>query len=56
MKNRKLIKSVLTLVVFAALCGSCEKFLEVAPQDLLTTEQHFRDKFDADAAVRGIYG
>jgi len=56
MKSRKQIKSVLLLVVFTAILGSCEKFLEVPPKDLLTSEQHYRDKFDADAAVRGIYG
>jgi starch-binding outer membrane protein, SusD/RagB family len=56
MKSRKQIKLVLSLVVFTAFLGSCEKFLEVPPKDLLTSEQHFRDKFDADAAVRGIYG
>jgi hypothetical protein len=56
MKNRHITGLVLSLMVLTGLLRSCEKFLEVPPQDLLTYDQHFRDKYDADAAVRGIYG
>ncbi len=55
MKNR-IIKLALFLMVFAAFFSSCDNFLEVAPKDVLSPEQHFQDKFDADAAIRGIYG
>ena len=35
---------------------SCQKFLEVEPKDRLTIEQTYRNVFDADAAVFGVYG
>lgn len=35
---------------------SCEDYLEVQPEDRLVEEQNYRDIFDADAAVIGIYG
>jgi len=35
---------------------SCEDYLEVQPEDKLVEEQNYRDVFDADAAVIGIYG
>ncbi len=35
---------------------SCEKILDVKPDDALQSEQFYQDKFDADAAVIGIYG
>ncbi len=43
-------------VLFLAAMVSCEKFFDVEPKDLLLPDNHFRDKYDADAAVRGIYG
>ena len=43
-------------VLLAGYLSSCEKFLDVPPKDLLTPEEHFQDKYDADAAVRGVYG
>ncbi len=56
MKNKNLIRLILSLVIVTGFLSSCENFLNTPPQDLLTPEQHFRDKYDADAAVRGIYG
>lgn len=35
---------------------SCKKFLEVEPKDRLVKEQAYRNVFDADAAVYGVYG
>ncbi|MFG6687302.1 RagB/SusD family protein [Mariniflexile sp. HNIBRBA6329] len=35
---------------------SCQDFVEVDPQDKLNSDQVYRDIFDADAAVVGIYG
>jgi hypothetical protein len=35
---------------------SCEDYLDVQPEDKLVEEQNYRDVFDADAAVIGIYG
>lgn len=36
--------------------SSCQDFLDVDPQDKLSGDQVYRDVFDADAAVIGIYG
>lgn len=36
--------------------GSCEEYLDVQPEDKLSGVQVYRDVFDADAAVIGIYG
>lgn len=35
---------------------SCQNYVEVEPQDKLNSDQVYRDVFDADAAVVGIYG
>ncbi|MFC4400062.1 RagB/SusD family protein [Mariniflexile soesokkakense] len=35
---------------------SCQNYVEVDPQDRLNSDQVYRDVFDADAAVVGIYG
>ncbi len=36
--------------------ASCQDYVEVDPQDKLNSDQVYRDVFDADAAVVGIYG
>lgn len=56
MKHRTINRFLFLLALLAGLFASCEKLLEIPPEDLLPSEQHFRDKYDADAAVRGIYG
>jgi hypothetical protein len=55
-KLQHLIPCLLSFLTFSGVMISCEKYLEVQPQDVLMPEQVYRDKFDADAAVRGIYG
>jgi len=35
---------------------SCKKFLDVKPEDKLVSEQMYRNVYDADAAVLGVYG
>jgi len=42
--------------VFLLTGVSCKKILEVTPQDVLDREQTYRNIFDADAAVWGVYG
>jgi starch-binding outer membrane protein, SusD/RagB family len=44
----------LLLVIFTT-CG-CKKIFDVAPQNALEKEQTYRNVFDADAAVIGLYG
>lgn len=36
--------------------GSCQDYLDVQPEDKLSGDQVYRNVFDADAAVIGIYG
>ena len=35
---------------------SCDDYLDVYPEEVIISEQHFKDKDDADAAINGIYG
>jgi hypothetical protein len=36
--------------------SSCSKFLDVEPEEVLVKEQMYRNVYDADAAVIGVYG
>jgi len=58
MKNRFFKKQFLLLPAVAALIGlsSCKKILDVQPENVLTGAQTYRNVFDADAAVIGVYG
>lgn len=44
------------ILLSAGLFYSCGDLLDVDPETSLTEEQFYRDKYDADAAVMGIYG
>ena len=50
------ILKIFTLFVLLLTGVSCKKILEVTPQDVLEREQTYRNIFDADAAVWGVYG
>jgi starch-binding outer membrane protein, SusD/RagB family len=51
-------------IVYSAVCGiwllaalsSCKKMLDVEPKDVLDENNMYRNVFDADAAVIGVYG
>jgi starch-binding outer membrane protein, SusD/RagB family len=49
-------KYVLMAAVAAAGLASCSKVLDLQPQDQLDATQMYRNVYDADAAVIGIYG
>ncbi len=51
-------KSCFCLLGIAGLLSlsSCKKILDVEPTSVLTGEQTYRNVFDADAAVLGVYG
>ncbi|ASB48020.1 RagB/SusD family nutrient uptake outer membrane protein [Alkalitalea saponilacus] len=56
MKRIKIIfGAVLTSIFILGLSG-CKDLLEVEPDDVLTDGQFYRDIYDADAAIRGLYG
>ena len=59
-KHLRMIKmniyKIFTGVLLAIVFSSCSDFLNVPPEEVLLPENHFQDKYDADAAIFGIYG
>lgn len=55
-KTTKSIVSIVSIMALVFSLGSCQDYLDVEPQDKLSGDQVYRDVFDADAAVIGIYG
>lgn len=54
--NRATWFSCMALFIVLSTTVSCKKFLDVDAQNGLTKEQTYRDIYDADAAVLGVYG
>jgi hypothetical protein len=50
------ISTVLWVMALVFSLGSCSDYLDVQPQDKLSGDQVYRNVYDADAAVIGIYG
>lgn len=50
------INYLLTLLCVSTLLNSCSDYLIVEPEEVVTEENMFRDKNDANAIVKGIYG
>lgn len=55
-KTTKSIVSILSAMTLLFSFGSCQDYLDVQPEDKLVGDQLYRNVFDADAAVVGIYG
>ena len=55
-KTTKSILSIVSVMVLLFSLGSCSDYLDVEPQDRLSGSQVYRNVYDADAAVIGIYG
>jgi len=55
-KTKKSAKALLWMSVLLLSLSSCEEYLDVDPQDKVAEEQMYRNVYDADAAVIGIYG
>jgi hypothetical protein len=55
-KTKKVTKPLLWAAVLLLSLSSCEEYLDVEPQDKLAGEQLYRNVYDADAVVIGIYG
>ncbi|HET7897965.1 MAG TPA: RagB/SusD family nutrient uptake outer membrane protein, partial [Flavisolibacter sp.] len=54
---KKLLKKIIWVSAVAATgLTSCKKMLDVQPQDQLDVTQMYRNVYDADAAILGIYG
>src|SRR5690606_37645079 len=54
MKKNFIYGLSVALVCFVG--SSCSKFLDVEPEEVLVKEQMYRNIYDADAAVIGVYG
>ncbi len=55
-KIKKATKPLLWATIVLLGLSSCEEYLDVQPQDKLVGDQVYRNVYDADAAVVGIYG
>lgn len=55
-KTTKSIVSILSAMTLLLSLGSCQDYLDVQPEDKLVGDQLYRNVYDADAAVVGIYG
>lgn len=54
--NRDFVKYVLFGLLIAGSFTSCKKTFDILPQDKLDASQMYRNVYDADAAVIGLYG
>jgi hypothetical protein len=50
------ITSCLLFVLVLSSILSCKKAFDIEPEDALEASQTYRNVYDADAAVLGIYG
>ncbi len=55
-KTTKSFVSIVSAMTLLFSLGSCQDYLDVQPQDKLVGNQVYRNVYDADAAVIGIYG
>lgn len=55
-KTTKGLVAVVSVMILLLSLSSCQDFLDVKPEDKLVDGQVYRDIYDADAAVIGIYG
>src|SRR5574338_675935 len=54
--KKRFIKQFLLATAVVAGFTSCKKILDVKPEDQLDVSQMYRNVYDADAAVVGVYG
>ena len=55
-KTKKATKTFLLGMALLLSLSSCEEYLDVQPEDKLSSDQVYQNVYDADAAVIGIYG
>jgi starch-binding outer membrane protein, SusD/RagB family len=56
MKNVTKLLAAFTIIVAMSVFSSCRKVFDVTPEQSLDKEQMYRNVYDADAAVLGLYG
>ena len=55
-KLSSLIKGSLVAIIAATSLTSCQKMFDVEPKDYLQQDQVYRNVYDADAIILGLYG
>lgn len=50
------MKHSIVLIVALFLLSACSGLLDIEPEEVVTAENMYRDKNDADAMIKGIYG
>src|SRR5690606_13957760 len=56
MKRHSYIQWLIVFALSASLFTSCKKLIDVDTQDVLEDKNMYRNVFDADAAIIGLYG
>ncbi|MGC4234186.1 MAG: RagB/SusD family nutrient uptake outer membrane protein [Niabella sp.] len=56
MKRYNNIRLITAFTLFMALLASCKKLIDVDAKDVLEEKKMYRNVFDADAAIIGLYG
>jgi len=54
--NKTTKSAIVWVIALIFSLGSCSDYLDVQPEDKLVEEQMYRNLYDADAAVIGVYG
>lgn len=52
----RVLQYLCALLLLPLLLGGCKKLVETEPKDILDEKEMYKDVFDADAAVMGLYG
>lgn len=52
----RVLQYLFTLLLLPLLLGGCKKLVETEPKNVLDESEMYKDVFDADAAVMGLYG
>lgn len=55
LSNMKKLNYIIIACVMIAVCGSCNKFLDISPQDQVAQSKFYKTKDDVDAAIAGMY-
>jgi starch-binding outer membrane protein, SusD/RagB family len=56
MRFSRLYKNIIAVFILSVALSSCKKMLDTQAKDVLEEKNMYRDIFDADAAVIGLYG
>ncbi|HTN36550.1 MAG TPA: hypothetical protein VL053_05720, partial [Arachidicoccus sp.] len=52
----KILNQILALFIFILILGSCKKLIDVDAEDVVDAKNMYKNVYDADAAIIGLYG